>query len=196
MNGFNSMLAKAKVSDEKKKDGVAIVTLDAANSLLLSNYLAKKKASKEADTALTLAETPLLTYLQEQADDLLFAGKTEGTLDVISADAANKVKFIIIDKVKVGDIEAAKANLGQDIVDKLATLKTVVTLKEEVLENETLQAELTEKLGDSFAKFFEVKQEWKAVKGAKTKMYELANKDKGLLSRIKMFFTPCKPSIK
>lgn len=197
-SSFGAMLNSAAVDPAapKAKKGVAVVRLDTANSAVLTTYLAKKKASKIADSELTIAEAPLIAYLQEQADDLMFSGKTDGTLDVISEDGQSKVKFIQMDKIKVGDIEAAKATVGQAIVDGLAKLKTTVTLKAEVLENDALQAELTALMGNSFAKFFEVKNEWKAVEGAKNKIYELANKDKGLLAKIKMFFTPCKPSIK
>jgi hypothetical protein len=197
-SGFNAMLSGATVSGPaaKQKKGVPLVKLDAANSALLASYLVKKKNYKQAETDFAIAESPLLSFLQSEADKLMFSGKTEGSLDVVGDNGTDKVKFIMTDKFSVGDVEAAKAELGATVVDALVEKKLTVTLKEEVLADPNLQNELTTLLGANFAKFFEVKEKMIAVDGAKQKIYDQAAGDQTKLDKIRIFVKPAKPSIK
>ena len=90
-------------------------------------------------------------------------------------------------------IEEVKTVLGDDF-DNFVKDKTTVTLKPDVLENEVLQKELMDAIGEeNFAKYFDVSGKWKVVEGFDKKQYKL---DEEKRQNLKPFIKKAKPSIK
>jgi len=197
---FDTMISAATVPVEetgkKRKSDVPVIRLDDETSVALSTFLEKKKAKKSAETEMAVVEGDLMKYLQAKADELMLKGKMLGTMEVVSNDGANTVKFIMSDKFSVGDINSARSILGDAVVDEIVEKKINITMRPEVFEDDKLQKALAAKLGADFAKFFVVEQTYKAKTGLKENIYRIANGSKDLLNKIRTFVVPVKPSIK
>jgi hypothetical protein len=152
-----------------------------------------KVAEKNAKAEMALHGEKIMSHVRPLADADGFKGSFKNSYDVPGNDG--KVKVVYANKFSINPEDK---NLIADILGaKFAELikeKFVVTLKQEVLEDEEKSAELERLMGEKFAEFFDVTKSLVVASDFDEKVYGAVNRDE--LADLRNFVKQAKPSLR
>jgi len=163
--------AKVKKPSSKKESMVSIDTVpdNIQNSITGYNKAVKNKKTAEAEMKILGSE--IIDFARQHQDEEAFNGnyrksyKLEGESD--------SVKFVTSDKFSIDPEDEAeikkilKKNFSSYIEEKFK-----VNIKPEIFENEDLQKEFMELIGDRFNEFFETELSLATVKDFDQSIYQ------------------------
>jgi len=164
--------AKKKVPAKKK---TTIPILDAPENVqeAVDDYLAAAKAEKEAKAEMGAAKDVIVDFVQPVQDEDGCKGKFRTSYTVKGKKKGNKAKFISSNRwtINADDVEDLQELLGEHF-EEMIDQQFKVNLKSEVFENQGLQDELMELVGDRFADFFDTITDVKVKEGFDKMLYK------------------------
>lgn len=200
MSAFGSLIKSAAVSTDKKgkkKDDGLVVELPTELSGKLVEFNKQKKAMKEAETAMRVAETPIILHCRDEQNKNALKGSFYGSFNVKDGDEVSK--FVSSDSFSVSqDPEVhsqLKQLLGDETYGEVIQEETSVTMKADVFTDEAKQNEFIALMGDRFGDFFESTVVLKVKSGFQERMYQLAKTEEKLVE-ISSLITQKKPFLK
>lgn len=200
MSVFGSLIKSAAVSTDKKgkkkEDGLVVMLPEDLSGKLIE-FNKQKKAMKEAETAMRIAETPIILLCRDEQNKQALKGSFHGSFNVKDGDEVSK--FVSTDSFSVSqDPEVhyqLKQLLGIETYDEVIKEETSVVMKSDVFTDETKQSEFIALMGDRFGDFFESTSTLKVKSGFQERLYQIA-KTEDKLVEISSLITQKKPFLK
>ena len=193
--GFMDAIQQVAAAPEPKaakKNGAVILTPPQKIREAIDELVRWKAEEKKAKAEKEACEGDILPWTKEQQDQMALKGNFTKSFKVLGVKET--VTFVASDKFS--PIQEENIHFLQEIMGKefnnLVTQKTTVTLKEEVMNDESLQEELMELIGDRFAKFFTASVQHVVVDGFDQKVYGLGKK----VEQVREFVKQTKASLK
>lgn len=200
MSVFNSLIKSAvAVTDKKgkKKKERFVLELPVGLSGKLIEFNKQKKAMKEAETAMRVAETPIVLFCRDEQNKSAFEGTFRSSFDV--KDGTEVSKFVSSDTFSVSqDPEVhnqLKQLFGEEVYNEVIGEETFVVMKNDVFTDEKKQEEFIALMGDRFGDFFESTVVLKVKPGFQERVYQLAKTEEKLIE-ISSLITQKKPFLK
>lgn len=155
-------------------------------------YVESKRLMKEAKADMDFNADIIIDYAEDERDKDGFNGNFSKSYAIHGN--GEEVKFVTSNRYSLNaDDEEVLATLLADKFDELIESDFSVELKPEVLENEELQAELMELIGDKFAMFFTTRKTLRVADDFDRKIYLLSEKK---VKNIRAFVKQYKPSLR
>lgn len=199
-SAFGSLIKSAAVPADKKgkkKDEGLVIELPTELSGQLVEFNKQKKAMKEAETAMRVAETPIILLCRDEQNKYAFKGGFHGSFTVKDGDEVSK--FVSTDSFSVSqDLEVhsqLKQLLGDETYGQIIGEETSVVMKSDVFTDEAKQNEFIALMGDRFGDFFESTVVLKVKPGFQERVYHLAKTEEKLVE-ISSLITQKKPYLK
>jgi hypothetical protein len=199
---FSAMLGQTVVPNTdgaKGKEALLVIKLDKDNTKNLKEFLEKKKAMKTAEGEMRIAEQPILSTCIDKMHADGLAGHFNHSYKLIGDDNKTAATFCSVDKFNLSqeteNVNAIKNCLTPEVYKEEAKETPTVTLRSIVYEDESLQKELAEIMGDKFVKFFETKIRYSLKSGFNERIYKIA-KTEVKLKEIEALVGQNKPFIK
>jgi len=160
----------------------------------VDRYLAADKALKEATAEKKDAGGTIIDFTCVRQDEDGYNSNFRHSYSIPGMNDS-QVKFVSSNRFSINAEDAGQIEeiLG-DKYPELIEQKFSVKLKAEVFENDDLQAELMERLGDRFAVFFETTTSLKVCDEFDRKVYQAVDQDN--LAALRTFCRPYTPSLR
>ena len=186
--------ATAKKPAAKKK--ASMPTLDAPEDVqeAIGRYVEAKELNKKSKAEMDEAGDEIITFVRARQDEDGYNHRFRHSY-AIPGTNGSQVKFVSSNRFSINsdDTEEIRQILG-DHFDQMIQEKFQVSLREEVLEDEGLQAELMGLIGDRFGDFFETKQTLAVQDGFDGMIYNVVEKES--LPLLRTFVRQYKPSLR
>lgn len=199
-SAFGSLIKSAAVATDKKgkkKEEGLVIELKDDNVGKLVEFNKQKKAMKEAETAMRVAETPIILLCRDEQNKNALKGAFHGSFTV--KDGTETAKFVSTDSFSVSqdpEVHAQlKTLLGEETYGEVIKEETVVTMKSDVFADEKKQEEFLALIGDRFGDFFESSVVQKVNSGFQERVYNIAKTEEKLIE-IMSLITQKKPFLK
>jgi hypothetical protein len=190
---FADVLKKSAKTEAPKKTKATMRTLDPPTEVrdAVDKLVRAKEAEKKAKAEKAMAETAIIDWARQKQDE---DGKNDDyQKSYIVPGNDEQVKFITSSKYSINadDQEEIQKLLGEHF-ESLIESKFKVTLKPEVLEDDEMQAELFELIGERLPEFFDTTTYLQAHEDFGRKIYKV-DVD---LAEVRMFVRQYKPSLR
>jgi len=191
----DTLQASKKTKASAKKTSVPVLEnvpkeiTDAA-----ADFLAKTKQKKELEAELAALNSQIAEYTQGIQDDRAFKGDFNNSYKIPTGEQQLMVTTKNVFKINPEDESKIRKMFGDRFPDFIKE-KLEVVLKEEVFENEVLQNELMNLLGDDFSKFFNTFTSLKVQEDYDENIYAFAKTPKKLAD-IRVLVEPSKSALK
>ena len=194
---FADALKQTKVDKPKAKSKTTMPVLDAPKNIKeqVDKILEAKKAEKAAKGVIKLAGTEIIEWVQPHQDKDGYSGKYRKSY-AIPGTNENQVKYLASNRFTINsdDEESIRESLG-DKYDEMMEKETVITMKQEVFDDEEMQKVLMERMGDLFSDYFESAEKLKVKEDFDRMLYN-AVKDKEVLKDLRILCKQYTPSLK
>ena len=187
----------ATTSTEKKSKArkKSMPILDAAPKDVkdaVDTFVVRKRLMKEHKAEMDLAGDTIIDYAEGERDKDGFAGKFSKSYTLHGH--TEEIKFVTSNRysLNANDEEVLRELLGGKFAELIEETFDV-ELKPEVLEDEELQAELMDLIGDKFSKFFTTKKTLRVADDFDRNIYLLNEDD---VKNIRAFVKQYKPSLR
>jgi hypothetical protein len=154
---FGDVLKKAATAEPKKAKKPTMPTIVDAPpdvKVAVDEYQEAKATFKKAEATMNHNGDIIQDFVRQVQDTAAYAGRYHGSYAV--QGNVHQVKAVYQNKYSINaEDEGELTTLLGPYFDSLITRKPSVKLKVEVFENEELQAELMELIGERFGDFFE-----------------------------------------
>lgn len=196
MASFKDKLQETKVAKASvKKTSVPVLSdVPAEITQAAKDFLEKNKKKKELEAELAALNSQIAEYTQGIQDTRAFAGEFNNSYKIPAGDSDVMVTTKNVFSINAEDESKIKKLFGKKF-DSLIKEKLEVVLKDEVFQNENLQNELMELLGDDFSKFFNTFTTLKVQEDYDENVYLFA-KTPEILADIRVLVKPSKSAIK
>ena len=176
-----------------KKSTMPVLPVTGDLSVKVSEYQAAKVQYKQAEAVMKATEPEIIDFVRARQDADGFAGRYQGSYQVVGEK--DSVKVIFMDKYSVSGTDEAqiKEILGNQF-DEMVEEKFTVTVKPEVLEDENLSAQLQALIGDRWNEFFNITTNLTIKPDFKKNIYRSV--DPSGLNNLRTFVRQYKPSMK
>ena len=195
--GFKAALEATKVAKTSVKKVTVPVLSDVPQDVVdaAKAFLEKTRMKKELEAELALYGETVSSYVSSVQDSKAFNGEFFNSYKIPTQVGELTATTKNVFKINTEDEKLLKKLFGNRYETYIAE-KMEVVLKPEVLEDEKLQDELIEALGeDGFAKFFNTFTSLKVKDNYDERIYEFAkNADK--LAEIRAIVQPSKTTLK
>lgn len=182
-------------STKKKASSKAYVSVSDEVKEAVDNFVAAKKAKKQAEADMKFNETTIIDAVKEIQDKDGFTNQYASSYDV--QGNTEDVKYVTQNRasVSIDDQDKIEKLLGNDY-DSLIQENVTVSLKSEVFDDDAKQEELMNLLGEEkFAEFFEVDTKLAIKEGFNKAIYTVVKKqDK--LDEVRTFVKPYKAAVR
>jgi hypothetical protein len=180
MSAFDKIAKKSETPSSKKTSVVAaVVTKTIAKAV--DEFVIINTTIKSAEADKKVLETQIIDYLRQQQDKLAYAGQFTKSMSAAGLDEKSRVTFVTTDRFTIPQDDTSlieiKRVTGAAYEDMFET-KRSITMKKEVLENETLLnkiAAVCDKAGMALSEVFEVGDKVVARSGLDEKQYNLSS---------------------
>jgi len=181
-----------KKSKARKKGTPVLDNAPADVKSAVDHYVEHKKKMKEHKAEMDAAGDVILDYADAERDKDGFAGNYSKSYDVHGN--TEEVKYVTSNRysINANDEELLKEMLTGRFAEFIEVLFNV-ELKPEVLENEELQNELMELIGDKFSKFFTTTKTLRVADDFDRKIYLL---DEDEVTNLRALVKQYKPSLR
>jgi len=183
-------MAVRKKKVTKKNGKVTVVGENTITSTTLAkavDAVLRAKADEKTAKATVSKESKVITNIVDPYRDAeAKAGRYTKSYTVVGD--TGEIKTVYSDSYTVKDADAAKALLPSDLLQE----RTRISVRSEVNDNDALQAELRNLLGDHFGKFFEENTVTTVVPGFDEKIYDT----KTDLSEVRKVIVPKKSYVR
>ena len=187
---------KATTTKAPAKKKTTMPTLEATKEIraAVAKFVRAKAENKKSKADMDASGDEIITFVRSRQDDDGFKHCFRNSYAVPGEDGS-QVKFVSTNRYSINpdDAEELQQILGDEYGDMILE-KFQVNLKEEVLENEDLQGELMELIGDRFSEFFETKQSLAVAEGFDGRVYSVVDKEN--LPVLRTFVRQYKPSLR
>lgn len=198
MDNFKDAIKKqAKVKKPaSKKEAMAsidIVPDNIRDNIASYNKAIKDKKAAEADIKIFGSE--IIDFAREHQDKEAFHGSYRKSYKIKGKDD-DSVKFVTSDRFSIDSEDEAeiKKILKKDFSSFIEE-KFNVNIKPEIFENEDLQKEFMELIGNRFDEFFETELSLATVKDFDQSIYQAVS-DQDSLDELRIFVKQNKPALK
>jgi hypothetical protein len=193
---FGEALAQTatKTEAKPKKGKMPTIKAPAEVAEAVDAYQEAKVAFKQAEAVMDSTGTVIQEFVRQQQDQDGFAGKYQGSYAVIGNYHQAKVIFANKYSLSAEDEEQLAEILGENY-DNLINKKFNVKLKSTVFEDEALQGELMDLVGERFADFFDTEVKLGVCDDFSKIVYQ-ALPDTEHLENLRTFAKQYKPSIR
>ena len=191
---FGAMLGATKKTEAAPKKG-KMPTLDAPPEVreAVDRYQEAKATIKQAEAVCDVDGAIITGFVREKQDADGFARKFSGSYAVMGFKSTAKVVYA--NKYSLSGEDAAQlAEILGPNFEPMITQKHTVSLKAEIFEDEALQAELMELVGDRFAEFFETKTTLGVCEEFNKIVYQVLKPED--LENLRVYARQYKPSIR
>lgn len=192
--GFGDALKATKTTVKKsaKKDER---TLQATEEIKaeIDRYVKSKKNMKVAKSEMEHSEATIIDFIRPHQDE-------DGRKHKFSTSYAvegneEKVKFVSSNRYSINAEDDGKiAEILGESYDELIKHNHTVKLKDEVMENDALQEQLMELIGDEFATFFETVTKLGVETDFNRNIYRVVDEEK--LAELHLYCRPYKPALR
>ena len=191
----DTLQASKQTKASAKKTTVPVLENVPANiTQASSDFIAKMKQKKQLEADLAALNSEIAEYTQGVQDDRAFKGDFNNSYKIPVGEEFLMVTTKNVFKINPEDEDKIRKMFG-DKFPEFIKEKLEVVLKEEVFQNEALQNELMELLGDSFSKFFNTFTSLKVQDDYDEKVYSFAKTAKKLAD-IRVLVEPSKAALK
>jgi len=194
--GFGDMLKQTATTKKKKSSKFKIPVIDAPDHIReeVDRYLAADKALKEATAEKKDAGGTIIEFTRVRQDKDGYNSNFRHSYSIPGMNDS-QVKFVSSNRFSVNaedgcEIEEILGDKYPDLIDQ----KFSVKLKAEVFEDDDLQAELMECMGDRFTVFFDTTTNLKVCNEFDRKLYRAVDEDN--LAALRTFCRPYTPSLR
>lgn len=186
---------KTETTTAKAKSKVPVLETPDDIKQHVDRYVEAKQAEKVAKAEKEDAGDTLISFVSPYQDKDGFKGDFRHSYGIPGTDG-NQVKYVSSNRFSINseDAEQIREILG-DSFDELIDEGSQVNLKPEVLEDEALQDELMELVGDRFAEFFETVTQLSVKDDFDKNVYRAVDEEKRL-AELRTFCRPYKPSLR
>jgi molybdopterin converting factor small subunit len=174
MNAFDKVAKKA--TDSTRSEVIA-ATINKTVANDIDTFVSIKQDIKTAEADLKIVEVRVIEHLRAQQDALAYGGNF--TKSLRAQGIVNSITYVTSDKFSVPqDEDSLKAlkKVAGDMYDDLFETKRNISIKKEVLDNDTLVNKIAtacEKAGLSIGEIFDVGDKVVAKSGLDKKQYDL-----------------------
>ena len=195
---FAEALKTAKVDESvpaaKSKSKVPLLDPPPEVQEAIDQLVPAKKAEKEAKATIAQNESVIMPWIADHQDSEGFKGKFRTSYKL--AGKKEQVTYVTQNRYSItsGDEGEIMEILGKDAYAELLLEKPILTVKEEIFENEELQQALVDLVGERFADFFEFKAKLTVVDGFNAAVYKYVDSEK--LTDLRVFVRPYKASLR
>jgi hypothetical protein len=182
---------KAEAKPKKGKMPVLKAPPEVAEAV--DAYMDAKIAMKQNEAVIDSTGTVIEGFVRQQQDEDGFKGLYQGSYAVMGNYHQAKVIFQNKYSLSADDQEQLAAILG-DNFDDLITRNYNVKLRAEVFQDEALQAELMELVGERFGEFFETEIKLGVCENFTKLIYQVVDADS--LENLRAFAKQYRPSIR
>ena len=177
-----NMKMKEKQAVKEEKDESEKIILNDDYSRELVQFLALKKRMAKEKIELDELEKGVLSVCEEHQEKQSSFDNYRSSYIVESFDGKTRAKFMssnMFYPVQTDDEQQAlEVLMGKDAYDKCIEKKAVVSLRPEVMNDESLKLRLVELLGTEYDKFFETTKTYEVKEDFVMKMFNLIRKNK------------------
>lgn len=189
---LNASATTEKKTKAKKKTMPILDHADSNVRSAVDQYVKHKKLMQEHKAEMEAAADPIIEFGEEHQDDEGFNGnfrksyKIKGDKETVSWISSNRYSLNSDDEETLRTLVAGKfEELFEEAFD--------VELRPEVLQDEKLQAEFMELVGEQFGKFFVTRKTLKIAEDFDKNIYKLSKKK---LANIRAYVKQYKPSLR
>ena len=196
-NSFANALKKTstKAAPKSKKSSVPFLEdVPKEIQIAVERFVDAKKEENMAKAEKESAGKMIIDHIRPHQDKEGRSGMFRHSYGV-KGDKGSQVKFISTNRWSINAEDAGQLQelLGNSF-DDLITTKFEVSLKPEIFQNEELQSEFMELIGEDFDRFFDTKESLKATEGFDQRIYNaIEEKD---LPALRIFCRQYKPSLR
>lgn len=194
-----NMKMKEKQAVKQEKDESEKIILNNDYSRELVQFLALKKKMASEKIELEELEKGILSFCEEHQEKQGSFDNYRSNYIVESFDGKTRAKFMSYNTFYPAQTEdeqqALEVLMGKDTYSKCIEKKPVVSLRPEVMSDESLKLRLVELLGTEYDKFFETTPKYEVKEDFIMKMFDLIRKNrnyekiKTMLKRKKSYIT-------
>jgi len=192
--GFGDAL-KATKTTEKKAPAKKERSIELPDDLKteLDRFCSMKKNKNQAESEMKASQAKIFSHIMPIQDEDGFAGKFASSYAIHGHK--EKGKYVSVNKFSINAEDDGKISeiLGESY-DRLIEENSVVRLKAEVFENEELQEQLMELIGDAFGTFFETATTLKVAEGFNEAVYREVDADG--LAQLRVFMKQTSASLR
>jgi len=196
MNMFAQALkeTEAKTKPAKKKNGAPLIKLTDRLKEMVDQHKAAKKKKKEVEATISQTGAELIKHTRKTQDSDGFDGDFHNSYELPGNNGS--LKFVSTNRFSINpdDETQIREILGSNF-DNLIEVKHNVTLRNEVFEDENLQQELMNAVGDCFSQFFETKKTIVVKDEFDRKVYQVVDDEK-TLEILRTFVRQYKPALR
>ena len=195
MTGFGDMLSQTATVKKPagKKSTMPVIEIDETVRGAVDSYVNAKAAEKTAKASMDVAGTVIIEHTREVQDKDGFAGKYNGSYQV--KGNLHTVKFISTNRFSINpEDEPELRQLLGDAFDELFVTDFKVTLKPEVFEDDNLQGQLMNLIGEHFGTFFDTVKSLKVCERFDELVYRRIKKKD--MDALRTFCRQYKPSLR
>lgn len=192
---FGDMLKKTATAEKPKAKKSSMPTLTATPEVAeaVDKYQESKINHKQAEAAMNDAGETIMAFVRDHQDAEGFEGRYQGSFAVIGN--RHQAKVIYQNKFSINpEDEGELTSILGDRFDTLIQKKYSVRLKAVVLDDEELQAELMDLIGERFGDFFETTASLTVAEGFAKEIYQAVIPEQ--LPALRTFARQYKPSIR
>ena len=189
---LNANATSEKKSKAKKKTMPVIDNANPEVKHAVDHYVKHKKLMQEHKADMEAAADPIIEFGEEHQDNEGFNGnfrksyKVKGNKETVSWVSSNRYSLDSDDEETLRALVEEKfEELFEEVFD--------VELRPEVLQNEELQAEFMELIGEQFGKFFVTRKTLKIADDFDKNVYKLSKKK---LANLRAYVKQYKPSLR
>jgi hypothetical protein len=193
---FGEALAKTAKAAEPKAKKSKMPTLQPENpevAQAVDDYQEAKIQYKMAEATMDQAGTILQEFVRQHQDEDGFKGHYQGSYAVMGIKHQAKVVYANKFTINPEDKDSLREILGENY-DYLLSERYSVKLKAAVFEDEALQAELMELVGERFGDFFDTEVKLTTCENFSQAIYQAV--EPGQLDNLRVFARQYKPSIR
>lgn len=195
MNMFAQALkdTETKTKPAKKKNGAPLIKLTDRLKEMVDQHKAAKKKKKEAEAVISQTGAELIKHTRKTQDADGFGGDFHNSYELPGNDGS--LKFVSTNRFSINPDDEAQIReiLGLNF-DDLIEEKHSVSLRPEIFEDENLQQELMNAVGDRFSQFFETKKSLVVKDDYDRKVYQAV--DEKTLEILRTFVKQFKPALR
>jgi hypothetical protein len=175
-NSFESILKATAKPKEKKEAVKSPLISDTPQDIreAVDAWIDTNEIAKSAGATLSFCAEKIISFVRQRQDADGFRRDFKNSYEVQGTDPGRKVKFVSTNRwsVNAADLETLSKVLGSR-ADQMLQQRHTVKLKDDVLKDPKLQADLMKRMGDAFEKFFDVILDVKVSENFDERIYEL-----------------------
>lgn len=195
-NSFDSILKATAKPREKKESSKTPLISDTPDEIrqAVDGWIDSNEVFKSASATLGFCAEQIIAFVRQRQDQDGFRRDFKNSYEVQGTDPGKKVKFVSTNRwsINAADLDTLSKVLGSRAEQMLAP-KHTVKLKDEVLKDARLQADLMKRMGDAFERFFDVILDVKVSENFDQLIYEF---EPERIEHVRALAKQAKPSLR